>query len=123
MVGDIGGEGGTLSLGGQSCRVPVLRLGSPRRTGFARSDRGGNHDRADHPEWRQREATQAGADPRNEVGDLLVGDRGDMSQAEAARHWGVDVSVITNIRRTVKDAARAVSGSTITGLLTQLWVS
>jgi hypothetical protein len=27
-----------------------------------------------------------------------------MSQVDAARHWGVDVSVIIKIRRTVKDA-------------------
>lgn len=30
---------------------------------------------------------------------------GQMSQADAARHWGVDVAVIIKIRRTVKDAA------------------
>lgn len=30
---------------------------------------------------------------------------GQMTQADAARHWGVDVSVIIKIRRRVKDAA------------------
>ena len=32
---------------------------------------------------------------------------GEISQADAARKWGVDVSTIIGIRRTVKDAAMA----------------
>ncbi len=32
---------------------------------------------------------------------------GEISQADAARRWGVDVSTIIGIRRTVKDAAMA----------------
>ena len=32
---------------------------------------------------------------------------GEITQAEAARHWQVDVSTVIGIRRTVKDAALA----------------
>ncbi len=32
---------------------------------------------------------------------------GEITQADAARKWGVDVSTIISIRRTVKDAALA----------------
>jgi hypothetical protein len=41
------------------------------------------------------------------VGDVLAGDRGEITQADAARKWQVDMSTIIGIRRTVKDAALA----------------
>ncbi|MDQ3979469.1 MAG: hypothetical protein M3314_07965 [Actinomycetota bacterium] len=37
---------------------------------------------------------------------------GEISQADAARRWGVDVSTIIGIRRTVKDAALAALART-----------
>jgi transposase len=37
---------------------------------------------------------------------------GDLSQADAARKWGVDVSTVIGIRRTVKDAALAALART-----------
>ena len=51
---------------------------------------------------RRRPTNAVGGD---EVGDLSAGHAGEISQAEAARKWRMDVSTVIGIRRTVKDAA------------------
>ena len=53
----------------------------------------------------RRRATNLSAETKWEI--FLQVTAGEMSQAEAARKWQVDVSTVIGIRRTVKNAALA----------------
>ncbi len=52
-------------------------------------------------------ASTAGVKPETEWETFLQVTAGELTQADAARKWGVDVSTVIGVRRTVKDAALA----------------
>jgi hypothetical protein len=57
------------------------------------------------PDRSRRRPTKLSAETKWEI--FLQVTAGEISQAEAARKWQVDVSTVIGIRRTVKDAALA----------------